>query len=867
MGWSASRVEYARVLDLIDALEIPEALAWTLVRRGLDSPRLAREFIASDGPLDPPEALPGTAAIADRLAQAIARGERIAVHGDYDCDGVCATAALARPLRAAGADVETFLPSRFTDGYGVQPSTVERLADAGIAVLVCVDCGTSAVGALERAVELGIDPLICDHHLAGGVRAPGIIANPALGQPRDDAPAATGVVSGVVRALAERLGAGLVGPDPEADADLVALATVADAVPLVGQNRRLVTRGLAAIRRDARPGIRALCALGGVDPRMIDARALAFAIAPVINAAGRLEHPDDALALLLEEDPERARGLAQRLWALNASRRDVEQRITAEAIAQIEASPPEVRDALVILAVGDGWHEGVVGIVASRLVDHFDRPAVVLARSGDVAKGSGRSLPGLDLHDLLGHASGRLTRWGGHAGAVGLQLAATDIAAFRDELSRAAARLAPALEQARVRRIDAVVGARDLTIATAEAFDALAPFGRGNPEPRLLMPGCCAEGAATMGKGGRHLNVRLQCGGAHLRAVGFGKGHLARGVADGDRVDAIVALGIERYQGFVGPRVTIDRLEHVNRGPAGYATCAPACGLGCPERITVDDIRARVLGTRVTPPDPPRPVDGPRTVRDHRGEGSGLVWIAALAGADGGVVVVVSDIPRRRAMLDDLLHPARLGLEAAVLGGVRCAPGPVRARLARAGRRPSVSVVDYAALPDAVLPSDAHLVVLDPPSSPHDAAWLRAHGADRFVHLLWTDHEIAFAQFIATERYELRPAAREIWRALSAAPKWGWNHETAGVLMGTGPSVRDPRAVADILVGFSELELIDCAPDGITVNTPAPGRRLEQAPRMVAAAEALRRTHAYLARAHLLDVFGPAYADAIEAPV
>ena len=254
MSWTASRVPYAQVLALQEALEIPEALAWTLVRRGLGDPEAAREFIDADGPLDPPEQIDGIAEIADRLVLALTRGEKIAIHGDYDCDGVCSTAVLARPLRAAGGDVRTFLPSRFTDGYGVRVETVEMLADEGVTVLVCVDCGTSAVEALERAVELGIDPLVCDHHLAGGVRAPGLLANPALGHAPEDAPAAVGVVFALVRALADRIGTQLVGPDPEREIDLVALATVADAVPLVGQNRRLVIRGLAMMRRETRPG-------------------------------------------------------------------------------------------------------------------------------------------------------------------------------------------------------------------------------------------------------------------------------------------------------------------------------------------------------------------------------------------------------------------------------------------------------------------------------------------------------------------------------------------------------------------------------------------------------------------------------------
>jgi len=847
-------VPYARVRTLRDTLDVPEALAWTLVRRGLDTPELAREFIDADGPLDPPETLTGVGGIADRLVLALGRAERIAIHGDYDCDGVCSTAVLARPLRAAGADVRTYLPSRFTDGYGVRVETVERLADAGVAVLVCVDCGTSAVDALTRAVELGVEPIVLDHHLAGGVRPPGLMANPALGQMPEDAPAAAGVVFAVVRALAERLGARLVGPDPEREFDLVALATVADAVPLVGQNRRLVMRGLEEMRKSTRPGIRALCQAAGIDPRTLDARALGYVLAPVINAAGRLRHPDDALALLLEDDLGRACTIADELWALNAERREVERAITAEAIAQIEASPTEIRDANAILAIGDGWHEGVVGIVASRLVDHFDRPAVVLARDDEVAKGSGRSLPGLDLHDLLGRASGRLTRWGGHAGAVGLQLPADQVAAFRSEFLAAAASLGPVLERAQIRPVDAVVGARELTLETAEAFEALAPYGRGNPQPRLLMPACTAEAAGLMGKGGRHLNVRLHCGGAHLRAVGFGHGHRLDELADGERVDMHVSLGIERYQGLVGPRVSIDRLEPVLRPATPAVTCAPACDLACPARVTLAQVRRRIA---VALPDPvaPEPSRPPRAIEDDRGSGTALVRIAALAGADAGVAVVVADVPRRRSMLDDVLHPERIGVELAVIGGIRCATGSLDERMARAGRRASIVVVDYAALAGSTLPAEAHLVVLDPPQDPNQARWLRAHAADRWLHLAWTEHEIAFTRLVALERWDLRPLAQRIWRDLGARARWEWDAACEAALLGGDGALRHPDAVGDTLAAFIELGLLACGPDGLDILTPIERRPLERASRVAAATARLAAASEYLDRAATLDLF------------
>jgi single-stranded-DNA-specific exonuclease len=854
VAWRARRVPFATVRTLRDTLEIPESLAWTLVRRGLDTPELALEFIRADGPLDPPESLDGIAEIADRLLEAIAAGRRIAIHGDYDCDGVCATAVLARPLRSLGADVVTFLPSRFIDGYGVRVETVEHLADEGVSVLVCVDCGTSAIDALTRAAELGMEPLVLDHHLAGGQRPPGLIANPALGIAPADAPAAVGVVFAVVRALAARSGGGLLGIDPDAELDLVALATVADAVPLVGQNRRLVMRGLAQMRRAPRPGIVALCQAAGVDPRTLDARALGYTIAPVINAAGRLEHPDRALALLLDDNVDSARPVADDLWRVNAERRDVEQLITAEAIAQIEASPPEIRDANAIVAIGDGWHEGVVGIVASRLVDHFDRPALVIARDGDIAKGSGRSLPDLDLHDLLGRASGRLTRWGGHAGAVGLQLPAGEVAAFREELLAAANALGDVLDRARIRPVDAVVGARELTLETAEAFETLAPFGRGNPQPRLLMPGCTAEAAGVMGKSRQHLNVRLHCGGAHLRAVGFGHGHRRGALADGARIDAQVRLGIERYQGLVGPRVTIDRIEPVVTGRDAVA-CAPACDLGCTERQGLVQIRAGIAETGA--PGHVTATTGPLGVEDHRGQGVALVRIAALAAADGGVVVVVGDVSRRRAMVADVLHPDRIGVELATLAGSRCSAPEATTRLGLAERRPGITLVDYGALAEFPLPATAHVVVLDPPPDADRAADLRARAGGHWVHLTWTAHEVEFMRALAMERWDLRPLAQELWPELSRNRTWSWDGALERLLLGEGPAIRPPAAVADVLAAFAELGLVRVSADRLEVATPRERRPFADAPRAARAAARLTAELAYLDMAATLELFPP----------
>jgi single-stranded-DNA-specific exonuclease len=854
--WRAARAPFARVAALQEALGVPEPVAWALARRGLGDPAEARAFLASDGPLAPPEDLAGVADAADRLARAVRGGERIAVHGDYDCDGVSSTAVLASALRGRGGSIEPFLPSRFAEGYGVAESTVERLAAGGARLLVCVDCGTSAVEALTRAVELGMEPIVLDHHLAGGRRPPGIIANPALGRPPADLPAAVGVVHMVVRALAARLDDGALAPDPEEGIDLVALATVADAVPLTGDNRRRVAQGLRAIRERPRPGIAALCAAAAIEPRSVTAHTLGFTLAPAINAAGRLAHADRALELLLAPDREAADPIAAELWELNLRRREVEDEILGAAVAQHEAEPDEIRAAGAILVAGDGWHEGVVGIVAARLVERFERPAIVLSRDGDTAKGSGRSLAGVDLHSLVGAASGPLTRWGGHAGAVGLELPAAAVARFRDDLLRAAEGARAAIARARVKAVDAVVGGRDLTLATAEAIEALAPFGRGNPAVRLVVPGAELESPARVGEG-RHLQVRLRSCGAHARAVGFRMGERASALDLDERHDAVVSLDIERWQGLVGPRVTVEALEELAPREVLPAQCAQPCDVRCPDRLPLARLRAMLhdpLGSQPPPDDDAPP---PLSVRDRRGECSALAALAALACADRGVVAVVCDVARRRVALEAALEPGRLGVEVAVLAGGRCDPGAMTARLARARGVPALVLIDYDRLAEVELPDEMHVALVDPPASPSQAAWAVRRAAGRWLHLLWSGAESDLAAAVAEEAGELRPAVTAVWRALRDRGPLPWGRELEEALLGDGPAMRSPRVAARALAVLAEIGLVEVGDDGVRPAVDPERRELDASPLYRACRARLEEAGAFLALAPTLDPLAP----------
>jgi len=855
--WRASRVSYADVRRVQDALSCPEPMAWILVRRGLSDPAAAREFLAADGDLSDPEAIEGVGAAATRLMEAIRRGERIAIHGDYDCDGVCSTAILAGALRARGADVVTFLPSRFTDGYGVSEATVERLADEGARVITCVDCGTSSVEALTRAHELGMDVVVIDHHLAGGARPPGILANPALGRGMEALPAAAGVVFDVTRVIAREMDGDLLSPAAEAGVDLAGLATVADSMPLIGDNRRLVHRAMTAIRRGERPGIVALCGVGGSNHRAITPRGLSFTLAPAINAAGRLGDAGRALDLLLATDEREARALAEELWALNKKRRDVEREVTAQAIAIVEAEPADRRDAPITLVSGEGWHEGVVGIVASRLVDRFSRPAIVLSVSGDEAKGSGRSMPGVDLHAIVGDADAVLTRWGGHSGAVGVSLGTSDIGTFRGELEQAAAGRRADITRARTRVVDAVAGGPDLTLATAEALEALAPFGRGNPEPRVVIPGCAITGISRVGDG-RHLKARLAAGGVMAPAIGFSMGNRAPALQEeGEeaRYDAIARLEVERWQDTVGARVTLEALERLPAGPEVPGVCATPCDATCADRVNADTIRAMVDAPFAAAGDS----DGapqPSAVFDRRGEGRALPLIVSLAGADGGVVAVVSDVPRRRGTLESVLAPGRLGVEVAVLGGERCDATAMRARLALARGGPLLGMLDYRALAQVDLPPDVHVVLVDPPLSEADVASLRGAAGGRAVHLAWGEEEARHALRIAEDDLGVRGTARALWPALQADDgHHTWGAPLAQMLAGDGAVCRSPRAAAIALAALRDAGLIAVDGSGISVVPEAARADLEATATGVHAAALLDQARMLAGRAATLDPF------------
>jgi single-stranded-DNA-specific exonuclease len=542
-----------QVARLRSELGVSDAVAQVLVRRGHADPSRAGAFLRAEERHELEEfagLLDAAALILDRARD----GRRITIHGDYDVDGVCSTAVLVRALRRLDASVDWYLPDRAGDGYGLSADTVRRLAERGTDLLITADCGITAVEEVALASSLGMEVVVSDHHLprADGVLPQAPIVHPMLcGYPCPELCAA-----GVAHKLAQAI-FWVAGHEPselDDDLDLVVLATIADVVPLVDENRSLVRRGMGALARTAKPGLRALMAVSRVHPDKLDERSVGFALAPRINAAGRLYRADAAIELILTEDPRRAAQIADELDRANSERRHAERTIRHEAEAQISRDGDAGSRSAFVLA-GEGWHAGVIGIVASRLAERHGRPVVLLSLDGESARGSGRSIEGYDLLDGLTACSERLIRYGGHSAAAGVELARTDVEGFAAGLD-AHARTALSPDQLVLReRVDAIVGGAQLDMELAEELATLRPFGRGNPTVTLMVKDAVVVDVRPMGEG-KHARFTLQSEGVHARAVAFGNGGKLE-VAEGEPVDATFTLEVNEWRGVSEPRIVL----------------------------------------------------------------------------------------------------------------------------------------------------------------------------------------------------------------------------------------------------------------------------------------------------------------------
>ena len=542
------RADLDRARQLARELGVPFAAAQALVNRGVVDIDGARQFLEpSLEQLHDPFLLKGVAGAVERIERATRDHEPVLIFGDYDVDGITSTYLLYTVVRALGARAEYRIPHRTKDGYGLSVDAIEQAHVRGIKLVVTVDCGITAVEAVRRAHELGIDTVVTDHHEPAALLPEACaIVNPH--QPGCTYPfkplAGVGVTYKLVEALLREGG----GRPAAVDfLDVVAIGTIADVVPLIGENRILARAGLSRIARSPRLGLRALIDVAGLGGREITSSHVAFVLAPRINAAGRMGNAEQGMRLLLSREPDEARACAESLEEDNQRRREADEQVLIEAsrLVQQELHWPDCSS---ILLWSERWHPGVIGIVASRLVERYQRPTVLVAIQGERGRGSGRSLPGLDLNALLTSCSDLLEAHGGHAFAAGLTVRPERLPALRERLEALVReQLTPDRFVPRL-TIDGEARLGECDMDLVNCLERMSPHGLDNPEPVFAARGVSLESVTTVG-GGKHLKVRLRDASGIADGIGFGMAERAPGARSGGVADVAFVPSRNEWRG------------------------------------------------------------------------------------------------------------------------------------------------------------------------------------------------------------------------------------------------------------------------------------------------------------------------------
>src|SRR5208337_1001189 len=547
MRWEICPVDGDAVARLSRELNVPNIIARLLVLRRVTDPESAQRFLnPALNQLHDPFLLADMKPAVARLRRALEQGEKILIYGDYDVDGSMAVVILLTALRGLGGQVEAFIPHRVSDGYGMRVPAIEEAAAKGFRVVISVDTGIREHEALARARELGLDCIVTDHHLPDGHLPPACaILNPhrsECGYP-EKVLAGVGVAFKLVQAL---LGERLSGRSLQSYLKVVAIGTIADVVPLIGENRVIARFGLEGLRQPSQAGLQALLEVSGLEGREISAGDVGFRIAPRLNAAGRMEDARDVIDLLTCSDPQKAREIAGRLEKLNRERQRVEDGILRE-IEAIMDRHPDKRERYSLVLAGEGWHRGVIGIVAQRVVERYHRPTLVIAVGDGLGVGSGRSIRALHLFDALSAMQDLFERFGGHAMAAGFTLPSARIAELEPRFEQHARAVLKPHDLDPVLRVDAEVSGAEIDWPLFEALETLAPFGCGNPTPvlaardlRLLLgPRILQE---------KHLKLRVACGPRSFDAIGWRMAERGATIAPGQSLDMAFTLDENVFQ-------------------------------------------------------------------------------------------------------------------------------------------------------------------------------------------------------------------------------------------------------------------------------------------------------------------------------
>lgn len=700
-------------------LGIPFVVANVLATRGLTDADAAAAFLAPPNKVPSPFLFSDMAQAVEMVAEAVDNRRRIVVHGDYDADGITATATMVLGLRELGVEAQPFLPNRFTQGFGLSRSAVEDLAADGGGLLITVDCGVNYPDEVARARELGFDVIVIDHHEPGPVMPDCLVIHSAVGTYPGHHLCGVGLAFKVLHGL----GCELFGESAEEVSarlhrylDLVAIGTIADLAPLVAENRYYAKEGLKLLSIGSRVGTKALASVAAC-AGAVDSSAVAFRLAPRLNAAGRIAAADLPLQLLLTDDEAIAQRVSQQLHDLNLERQGIERGILDEAVAQVEELaelPP------VLVLTGAGWHEGVVGIVASHIVEKFHRPAVMLSVKDGVAKGSGRSIAGYDLVSALTDCDEWLTVYGGHAMAAGLTMEEEDVGAFREALQAHAAARLSAADFVPSNKVDAILRPEEISADTATALAALGPFGSGNPRPRLAVVGATlTQPQAT--RTGDHLRCSIEVDQVRARAIGFGFGEFVGELQQRPTRSIVgVQLKLNEWQGNMRPEFVIDGIgEPVASASGPFVKCASGCLMRAePSRAKPGSTRsgnsmrgADCLETGASAP--PESLNPPKLrTCDQHAETSHLSVVAGVLATGEPTLLLTCSV---RQAIDETLN--RLPLAELTGGDLACVgQGCISADSARLdGHRVVLAEWDAAESVRETVLNRVHVVTLDPP--------------------------------------------------------------------------------------------------------------------------------------------------------
>lgn len=563
--WCLMPYDKASAENFAEQMGIPLPLAILLQTRGITNTEQAEEFFSQSSPLEDPFSLPDMEKAVERITRALDSFEKIAVYGDYDADGVTSTAMLYSYLESCGADVLYYIPEREGEGYGLNLGAIDTLREQGVRLIITVDNGISSIDEVAYAKSLGLDTVITDHHRPREV----LPSACAIVDPfREDAVCLFRDYAGV--GVAFKLIEALEGTDCDAGAlldnyaDLAAIGTIGDIVPMKGENRRLVQAGLKLISRRDRLGVRALMEQAGLESQHVTAEQVAFILVPRINATGRIGSPDRAVRLLVSESPEEAAALAADICEDNDYRRRIENEIYEKAIEKLENDPVRLTDRVLVVD-GEDWHHGVIGIVASRITERFGKPCLILSWSGEEAKGSGRSVEGFSLFDAVCSCGDFLLKFGGHPMAAGFSLRTADIPRLREQINQFAAQRYP-LMPIPVRRIDCVLELKGLSIEIPESIRCMEPFGTENPFPVFGLTGVSVCDITPVG-GGKHLRVSVKKNGCTARCMLFRTTLEEFAYRIGDRVDLAVTLDAREYNGRPSLSIIIREIKFSDMQP------------------------------------------------------------------------------------------------------------------------------------------------------------------------------------------------------------------------------------------------------------------------------------------------------------